>query len=280
MKISLHSRPGCPAAQRVRARLLELSGRYGFELVEAVAEAGSREAEALPRIEIDGRASLAGEPDREALEAAIRGAGGRPGGARPARRRSRAPVVVGALVFGVLVASKAWDIFVEPHRQVLLHLGVEPLGRPAPDFRLVDRQGQVVRLQDLRGKTVLLNFWATWCDSCRVEMPSMAQLAKELHGDDFVLIAASVDEGWEPIERFFGDAELPFVVLLDEQGAAAQAFGTHKFPESYVIDPQGTLTAKFTGPRDWSDEGFFYFFRDLLGRTGPRGATRRQAGLR
>ena len=80
--------------------------------------------------------------------------------------------------------------------------GFVALNRPAPEFTVQDRDGQVHRLSDFRGKVVLINFWATWCPPCIEEMPSMESLRKEMDESQLQIMALSVDDSWEPIDTF------------------------------------------------------------------------------
>ncbi|MGI5865513.1 MAG: TlpA family protein disulfide reductase [Myxococcales bacterium] len=187
----------------------------------------------------------------------------------PKRRGSHplVPVVV-VLALSAAVGVKIREI--SHYARPFAHdpLAVQAVDRPAPSFELADREGGRVRLADFEGRWVLLNFWATWCESCLDEMPSMDKLAKALAGEDFEMLAVSVDESWEPVDAFFKDVEPAFRVLHDDGAKWAEAFGTSKFPETYLIGPDGRLRAKFVGPRDWSHPAFAEYFARWLGRPG------------
>jgi thiol-disulfide isomerase/thioredoxin len=128
----------------------------------------------------------------------------------------------------------------------------------APPFTLPGRDGKQIDLSAYRGKVVLLNFWATWCPPCRDEEPSLRQLAKVMDPKKFQLLAVSVDEGgWPAVDKFFGGKTPPYTVALDQNARISQTYGTTKFPESYLIDPSGTLRLKFIGPRNWTDPAVF-----------------------
>jgi thiol-disulfide isomerase/thioredoxin len=140
--------------------------------------------------------------------------------------------------------------------------------RLAPDFTLNDLDGKEFALSSLRGKTVVLNFWASWCDPCREEMPSLAKLALLLRKHpDVVLVTVSVDEQPQTIRDtlevlFRSDEELrdrlakgeiPFAVLHDPEMAVVKGrFGTTMYPETWVIDPEGYIRARYDGARDWA----------------------------
>ena len=126
-------------------------------------------------------------------------------------------------------------------------------GKPAFSFRLPARGGGEVDLSSLRGKTVLVNFWATWCPPCREEMPSLSRLAQSFDPQSFEVVTVSVDDGWEPVEKFLAAPRTPYRVVLDEGAKVSRTYGTTKFPESYLVDRDGKLRLKFVGPRNWTD---------------------------
>lgn len=132
-----------------------------------------------------------------------------------------------------------------PHNPVLGRLPA-----PAPGFVLKDFAGRDVSLASLRGNVVLLNFWATWCKTCVVEMPSMERLVEKMKGKPFRLIAVSVDEDWPTVRRFFPKGT-PLEVLLDQDRSTPRAYGTEKFPETFIIDRQGNVRYYVISDRDW-----------------------------
>jgi peroxiredoxin len=128
-------------------------------------------------------------------------------------------------------------------------------GDLAPDFALPQRNGTVIRLSELRGQTVLLNFWATWCPPCLLEMPSLDRLHKNLSQANFTVIAISIDEGgWPLIDEFLKRVPLSFPILLDYNTDVAASYGTFQLPESYLIGPDGTVIKKYHGPREWDQK--------------------------
>ena len=173
-----------------------------------------------------------------------------------------------ASLLGIL-ALKAYQVFIEPDALSMRYLGIEALDGAAPEFVLQGHDGRAVKLSDYRGRFVFLNFWATWCESCKVEMPSMALLARSLSGEPIAMVAATVDEGWEPVDRFFGSQPPAFQVLRDPESTWSKTYGTTKFPETYLIGPDGRLRAMFVGPRDWGDKAFELWFRQQLARLAP-----------
>ena len=124
-------------------------------------------------------------------------------------------------------------------------IGPKPMAAPlavgsmAPDFEIADKSGKKWSLSQLRGKPVLLNFWATWCAPCVEEMPSLENLAKRV-GDDLHIVTVSVDEEWALIDKFFPKGT-DLRVLLDTTKEVPKSFGTDKYPETFLIDSQGRL---------------------------------------
>jgi peroxiredoxin len=124
-------------------------------------------------------------------------------------------------------------------------------GHEVPDFTLKDWAGREVRLSSLRGRVVLVNFWATWCQTCVVEMPSLEQLVASQRGKDFALLAVSVDEKWEDVRSFFRQGT-NLTVLLDAEKSVPPRYGTEKFPESFLVDRDGRLRYHVVSDRNWA----------------------------
>jgi peroxiredoxin len=132
----------------------------------------------------------------------------------------------------------------------------EPLavGKPAPDFSLVDLNEKHYRLSDFRGKVVFLNFWATWCKPCREEMPSMEILNKNFEKDGLVILAVSIDRvtTTKDIPPFVKGMNLTFPVLVDSWGQTDKPYKRMGVPETFIIDQQGIIQEIVIGPRDWT----------------------------
>jgi peroxiredoxin len=132
--------------------------------------------------------------------------------------------------------------------------GNRALGRlpaAAPDFALKDYAGREVRLSSLRGQVVLVDFWATWCPTCVVEMPSMEKLVEKMRGKPFRLLAVSVDDAWGDVRKFFAKGT-PLEILLDTPREVPKRWGTEKFPESFLIDRDGNIRYYVVSNRDWN----------------------------
>ncbi len=133
------------------------------------------------------------------------------------------------------------------------------IGKAAPDFTIQDADRSVT-LSQLRGKIVVLNFWATWCPPCVEEMPSLVQMQKQMLGKGVVVLAVSVDDDADDYHRFLKDHGIDLLTVRDPgnksdlgvTAVVASRYGTFKFPETYIIDREGTIRRKFIGPIDWS----------------------------
>jgi peroxiredoxin len=138
-------------------------------------------------------------------------------------------------------------------------------GKPAPDFTLKDMSGKQVRLSDLKGKVVMLNFWATWCPPCREEIPSMFKLNSLMAGKPFQMLAVSIDEGGEKVvSEFFKGAGATLPVLLDTDNAVSRRYGTTGVPETFIVDSKGVILKKVVGGMDWSSPEVVGFFDEAI----------------
>lgn len=128
------------------------------------------------------------------------------------------------------------------------------VGQQAPDFTLPLVDGGTVKLSDLRGKAVMVNFWATWCPPCRAEMPSMERLYAQTKDDGFVILAINVEaDGLQVLPDFLKDHPHTFPVAVDTEGEVQTTYGVFRFPESFLVDPKGVIVEHVVGGRDWSD---------------------------
>jgi len=126
------------------------------------------------------------------------------------------------------------------------------LGEPAPNFQLRDLNGHLIMLSDLRGKVVLLNFWATWCGPCRVEMPAMEQLYRMFQRKDFEILAVSTDAQGVAITRpFQQENRLTFPILHDPDYRVGLTYGARSLPMTFLIDRLGVIRHQVFGARDW-----------------------------
>ena len=143
--------------------------------------------------------------------------------------------------------------------------GLTPMpDRPsAPAFDLKDPQDRPQRLADYRGKTVILNFWATWCPPCREEMPSMQRAHEAVSGDGIALVAINVGEDAETIREFLDSSPVEFPLPMDLDSSVVQSYPVKGLPTTFVIDPDGRLAYVATGGREWDDPKILEQVRSL-----------------
>ncbi len=106
-------------------------------------------------------------------------------------------------------------------------------------------------IDNLKGKFVVLNFWATWCPPCRLEMPSMEKLYQEFKGQGLEVVAINFMEQEEPVLEFLKENGFTFTVLMDKKGEIAREYGVHGLPVTYLMDRNGRLMARSMGYKDW-----------------------------
>jgi peroxiredoxin len=124
------------------------------------------------------------------------------------------------------------------------------IGSIAPDFTVQDSDRKV-SLDQLRGKVVVLNFWATWCPPCLDEMPSLVQMQQKMKDKGVEVLAVSVDADKGAYEQVLKSYNVNLLTVRDPDQKSNNLYGTFKFPETYIIDRQGILRRKFIGPIDW-----------------------------
>jgi len=147
---------------------------------------------------------------------------------------------------------------------LVLFQGCPSRPRSAPDFALPDLSGRVIRMRDLRGKVVVLNLWTTWCPPCVQEMPTLERLHGEMSDEDLVVLAVSQDEKPDLVRPWIEKRAFTFPVLLDPLAETGHALGVSGYPETFVVDRQGTIVHHHIGYRDWAEPQVLGAFRKLL----------------
>ncbi|MBM3764694.1 MAG: TlpA family protein disulfide reductase [Acidobacteria bacterium] len=120
--------------------------------------------------------------------------------------------------------------------------------KQAPDFELKDSTGKVVKLSDFKGKVVLLNFWATWCGPCKIEIPWFVEFEQNYKDKGFVVLGVSMDEeGWEIVKPFIEKHKINYRLVIGDDATAQKYGGVDSLPTSFLIDRQGRTAAVHIG---------------------------------
>ncbi len=166
------------------------------------------------------------------------------------------------LVLAILVASliSAWLVLQIKNPAV----GLQAINKKAPDFTLVDMEGNEHTLSQYSGRVVMVNFWATWCPPCREEMPSMQRIWKLLQGDGFVILAVDIGETAEEIEPFVMEYDIDFPILLDPDSKVATAWSARGLPTTYLVDRSGNIAYRAIGGREWDSELILQTIKKML----------------
>ncbi len=142
-----------------------------------------------------------------------------------------------------------------------------------PPLALKDLQGQPRSLDEFLGKVVIVNFWATWCEPCVDEMPSLQKLKDRLAGENVVVIGVNLGEGEVRIRSFMDKTGTTFPILLDRDGVARKSWKVNGVPATFVLDATGRIRYSYTGALDFADEALNTRILRLL----PRKAVKRKS---
>jgi cytochrome c biogenesis protein CcmG/thiol:disulfide interchange protein DsbE len=144
--------------------------------------------------------------------------------------------------------------------------GTKPdqLGTIAPEFTVSDGQ-RTVNLASLRGKVVVLNFWASWCAPCLEELPSLEAMQKQL--PEVQVLAVSTDEDSGAYKQFLLEHHVQLLTVQDAAQKSNAMYGTFRYPESYVIDKHGVIRRKFIGPEEWTSPEIVNALKKLAGQS-------------
>jgi cytochrome c biogenesis protein CcmG/thiol:disulfide interchange protein DsbE len=136
------------------------------------------------------------------------------------------------------------------------------IGSNAPDFTVQDAQNKIT-LSQLRGQVVVLNFWATWCAPCVEEVPSLVEMQRRLKAKGVTVLAVSVDVDDNAYRQFVRNHNVTLLTVRDPGQKSCALYGTHLFPETYVIDRNGVMRRKFIGAVDWTEPEITDFLSKL-----------------
>ena len=138
------------------------------------------------------------------------------------------------------------------------------IGDVAPDFTVNDSDGKQLKLSDLRGNLVFLNFWATWCPPCVHEMPEMELLNRAFKDRKFQMVAVSVDDNWETVAGFYKEHNLSLPAYLDAGQKVSTRYNVFKFPETLILDRNGHVLKHYIGEQRWASPHLLASFDTLI----------------
>ena len=191
----------------------------------------------------------------------------------------KSTIIYVLLLFGLLISSGAVAVVVlgndplaktdsDSHKldRLMADIGVSkhPFSNDPLGLKLLNTAGRHVGLDDFRGKIVFLNFWTTWCPTCRTEMPSMERLHRKLSGKDFAMVTVNIKETASQVKKFFEEYNLTFTALMDTTGEVSTEFGLRAIPTTFILDKSGQIIGRIAGPREWDSRKSVALFEHLV----------------
>ena len=182
-------------------------------------------------------------------------------------KRNRVLVHLAVITLAALALNVALQYRAKPEAQIVFH--ETPVAVPGISF--IDRQGGIVTMADFKGKVVVLNIWATWCVPCREEMPSLNNLQAIMGGEDFQVVALSIDEtGFREIEYFYKQYEIRHLAIyLDEGQDLYDQLAVVAIPTSLIIDRQGLEIGRMIGAATWDSDRMIATLGEIIGKGRP-----------
>lgn len=165
------------------------------------------------------------------------------------RKKILLPIIV-IILFVILTKLATSQVLTNTSKKTSADLIVErgpvSIGSPAPIFRLMGLDDNSVKLDEYKGKVVILNFWATWCSPCKEEMPILNEYGAQ-HSDSVVIIGVAVMDSVESIRSFIQQSGVSYSILIDETGVVGSAYHVVGYPTTYFIDTEGMIRGKYVG---------------------------------
>jgi len=134
-----------------------------------------------------------------------------------------------------------------------IHERIVDVGDSAPDFKITADNGRTITASNFGGRLLVLNFWATWCQPCVEEVPSLDEFAKQMAHDGVVVLGVSMDTNPKLYKDFLSRTHVSFMTARDPEAKISTDYGTFKYPESYIIDAKGKVVQKIIGATNWTD---------------------------
>ena len=132
------------------------------------------------------------------------------------------------------------------------------------DAEIMNLDGKTSKLADYKNKVIMLNLWATWCQPCRAEMPSMQKMYNNYKNKDFTIIAVSQGENLNTVKNFSNSNHYNFPIFIDKNNEIARSYSTGSIPTTYLINKQGYLIAQFIGGREWNSKEAIDLINELI----------------
>ena len=153
-------------------------------------------------------------------------------------------------------------LFIQPIQANDMLMDPMPAANPAPDFNLMGMDGETHTLEDLKGKFVLVNFWATWCNPCKVEMPLLEKLHQTLKSEKFTVLGLHVGPGPENIEEFKKLMPISFPIYVDMD--LEVNWGVPGLPTTFLMNPEGKLIYRAVGKREFASDEMVNFLKSQI----------------
>jgi cytochrome c biogenesis protein CcmG/thiol:disulfide interchange protein DsbE len=154
------------------------------------------------------------------------------------------------LILVIVIAACLAVLFLLPKEK--RYEEIAAVGKPAPAFELNDAEGHLWKVSDLKGKVVFLNFWATWCASCKSEAPSKEALFQKMKGRQFQMLGILYRDDPGNLPAYYKLHNLSFPALISPGNEAAKLYGITGVPETFIIDKNGIVREKIVGPLEWT----------------------------
>ena len=152
----------------------------------------------------------------------------------------------------VLLAIAVATILLIPEQKE--YKEIVAVGQPVTEFAYPDSNGKIWRLSDLKGKVVFINFWATWCTTCKAEMPQKALLFKKMEGKPFQMLGMLFRDDPANLPDYYKENNVVAPTLISPDNDSAKTFGITGVPETFIIDKDGILRERLVGPQEWDTE--------------------------
>lgn len=153
------------------------------------------------------------------------------------------------IILIIIIVVGAAALFLMP--QTKTYEKIASVGQPAPDFEYPDAEGKLWRLSDLKGKVVFINFWATWCTTCKAEMPHKEALYDKMKGKPFQMLGMLFRDDPANLAKYYETQKVSPPTLISPDNESAKIFGITGVPETFIIDKEGIVREKIVGPREW-----------------------------